>query len=62
MLRNARRGRCILLTTHYLDEADLLADRVAILSDGSLRAAGSPMWLKQRLGGAPTHNSIRPAQ
>jgi hypothetical protein len=42
------------LTTHYLDEADLLADRVAIMSEGRLRAAGSPLFLKQRLGGGYT--------
>ena len=54
LLRRVRAGRCVLLTTHYLDEADLLADRVAILSEGRLRAAGSPLFLKQRLGGGNT--------
>ncbi len=54
LLRRVRHGRCVLLTTHYLDEADLLADRVAILSEGRLRAAGSPLFLKQRLGGGFT--------
>ena len=54
LLRRVRVGRCICLTTHFLDEADLLADRVAVLSEGRLRAAGSPLFLKQRLGGGFT--------
>jgi len=48
----AERGaRTIILTTHFLDEADLLADRIAILSKGTLRAEGSSVELKERLGG-----------
>ncbi len=35
-------GKTVLLTTHYLDEAAALADRVAILVDGSIRAEGAP--------------------
>ncbi|KAL2671475.1 hypothetical protein Neosp_014065 [[Neocosmospora] mangrovei] len=47
----AQRGRrTILLTTHFLDEADLLADRLAILSHGSLKASGTSVELKQTLG------------
>ncbi|KAE9369031.1 P-loop containing nucleoside triphosphate hydrolase protein [Stipitochalara longipes BDJ] len=48
----AERGsRTIILTTHFLDEADLLADQIAILSKGTLRAQGSSVALKDRLGG-----------
>ncbi|KAK1579832.1 ABC transporter [Colletotrichum navitas] len=48
----AERGRrTIILTTHFLDEADLLADHIAILSKGTLRADGSSVELKDRLGG-----------
>jgi ATP-binding cassette subfamily A (ABC1) protein 3 len=48
----AERGaRTIILTTHFLDEADLLADRIAILSKGTLRAEGSSVELKSKLGG-----------
>ena len=53
LLRSARRGRAILLTTHYLDEADLLADRVAVPADGRVAASGSPLFLKRRIGGGP---------
>lgn len=47
----AERGsRTILLTTHFLDEAELLADNIAILSKGVLKAQGSSVELKHRLG------------
>lgn len=47
----AERGRrTIILTTHFLDEADLLADSIVILSKGTLRASGSSVELKDRLG------------
>jgi len=38
-------GKTVLLTTHYLDEAQALADRVAIIKDGRILAAGSPAEL-----------------
>lgn len=48
----AERGkRTLILTTHFLDEADLLADHIAILSKGTLRAEGSSAQLKDRFGG-----------
>ncbi|KAJ9663808.1 hypothetical protein H2198_000568 [Neophaeococcomyces mojaviensis] len=47
----AERGRrSILLTTHFLDEADLLADHIAILSKGKLKAYGTSVELKHNLG------------
>ncbi|KAL4787823.1 hypothetical protein BJX76DRAFT_267076 [Aspergillus varians] len=47
----AERGsRTIILTTHFLDEADLLADHIAILSKGVLKANGSCVGLKNQLG------------
>ncbi|TPX07074.1 uncharacterized protein E0L32_010969 [Thyridium curvatum] len=48
----AERGRrTMILTTHFLDEADLLADHIAVLSKGTLKAAASSVELKDRLGG-----------
>ena len=44
-------GRVILLTTHYMDEADALAQRIGIMAAGRLRVLGSPQHLKSRHGG-----------
>jgi ABC-2 type transport system ATP-binding protein len=52
-------GKTVLLTTHYLDEAERLADRVAILSGGTIRAVGTVRELT-RLAHAPTRISYRP--
>lgn len=43
-------GRTIVLTTHYLDEAEHLADRVAVLAGGQIVAEGSPAELRASLG------------
>ncbi|KAF9471023.1 P-loop containing nucleoside triphosphate hydrolase protein [Pholiota conissans] len=46
-----RDDRCIVFTTHFLDEADLLADHIAILAaPGKVVASGSPVALKSQLG------------
>ena len=44
------RGTSILLTTHFMDEADVLSDRVAIMSSGKLACVGSPLFLKTKFG------------
>jgi ABC-2 type transport system ATP-binding protein len=43
-------GKTVLLTTHYLDEAQALADRVAIIKDGAILAEGAPAELSPRAG------------
>ncbi len=45
------RGRTTLLTTHYMDEAEKLCDRVAIVDQGKIIALGSPADLIARIGG-----------
>ncbi|ETN39041.1 uncharacterized protein HMPREF1541_07083 [Cyphellophora europaea CBS 101466] len=50
ILLRERGKRTIILTTHFLDEADLLSDKVVIMSKGKLRANGSAVELKARLG------------
>jgi ABC-2 type transport system ATP-binding protein len=45
------RGRTVLLTTHYMDEAERLCARVAVIDHGSIIALGSPRELIARLGG-----------
>jgi ABC-2 type transport system ATP-binding protein len=47
----AESGTTVLLTTQYLEEADRLADRVALLDGGRIVADGSPHDLKSRVGG-----------
>jgi len=47
---NRTRGTAILLTTHYIEEAERLCERVLILDRGRLAAAGSPGELKRGLG------------
>jgi ABC-2 type transport system ATP-binding protein len=44
-------GRTILLTTHYMDEAERLCDRVAVVDQGKVIALGSPRQLIAKLGG-----------
>jgi ABC-2 type transport system ATP-binding protein len=51
VIRNLKeRGRTVLLTTHYMDEAERLCDRVAIIDQGKIIAQGSPRELIARLG------------
>jgi ABC-2 type transport system ATP-binding protein len=45
------RGRTIVLTTHYMDEAERLCDRVAVVDHGKMIALGSPRELIARMGG-----------
>jgi ABC-2 type transport system ATP-binding protein len=56
MLRKIKAGRAltVLLTTHYMDEADKLCDRVAIVDHGVLKALDSPLKLKASIPGRNT--------
>src|SRR5919108_278054 len=52
ILRGLRtQGRTILITTHYMDEAERLCDRVAVVDHGKVIALGTPAQLITRLGG-----------
>lgn len=50
ILLKYKAGRTIILTTHFMDEADLLGDRIAIISQGQLKCCGSSLFLKRKLG------------
>uniref|UniRef100_A0A8B9GRH0 P-type phospholipid transporter n=1 Tax=Astyanax mexicanus TaxID=7994 RepID=A0A8B9GRH0_ASTMX len=50
LLLKYRKDRTIILSTHYMDEADLLGDRIAIISQGKLCCCGSSLFLKSHLG------------
>ena len=61
VIRKRAATSSIMLTTHFLDEADLLCDRIAIMSAGKLACVGSPLFLKNRYGTGYTLTLARAA-
>ena len=53
------RGITVVMTTNYLDEADQLCDRIAIIDSGRIKALGSPTELKIGLGGDVVSLTVR---
>jgi ABC-2 type transport system ATP-binding protein len=60
--RLRERGITVVMTTNYLDEADQLCDRLAIIDGGRLKVSGSPMELKSGLGGDIVSVTIGPPE
>jgi ABC-2 type transport system ATP-binding protein len=57
------RGTTVFLTTHYLDEADALCDRILVIDHGSIVASGTPDQLKSQVGGdVLTVTAVSPGQ
>lgn len=50
MLKEYKMDRIMLLTTHYMDEADILGDRIGIMTAGVISCLGTSMFLKQKFG------------
>uniref|UniRef100_A0A8C6FWC1 ABC transporter domain-containing protein n=1 Tax=Moschus moschiferus TaxID=68415 RepID=A0A8C6FWC1_MOSMO len=50
VLQKHKENRTILLTTHHMDEADILGDRIAIMAKGTLKCCGSTIFLKKVYG------------
>lgn len=50
LLQQHKEGRTILLTTHFMDEADILGDRIAIMAEGNVKCCGSSLFLKNKYG------------
>jgi len=50
MLQDNRAGRVMILTTHFMDEADLLGDRIAIMAESQLKCCGTSLFLKSKFG------------
>ncbi|XP_027133809.1 ATP-binding cassette sub-family A member 1 [Larimichthys crocea] len=50
LLLKYKQGRTIILSTHHMDEADILGDRIAIISHGKMRCCGSSIFLKKCFG------------
>lgn len=49
-IKSLKRDKTIILTTHNMDEADRLSDRVAIIDHGKLLSLNTPLWLKKSIG------------
>ena len=62
IIQRNRKGRIILMTTHFMDEADLLGDRIAIMGEGRLRCIGSSLFLKRVYGVGYTFTVVRNTQ
>ena len=50
-IRKLKGEKTIILCTHYMDEADFLCDRVALLSQGNIKDVGTPDYLKSKIHG-----------
>ncbi|KAB1222272.1 ABC transporter A family member 1 [Morella rubra] len=61
LIKKIKKGRIILLTTHSMDEADELGDRIAIMANGSLRCCGSSLFLKHQYGVGYTLTLVKSA-
>lgn len=49
-LLEIRPNHSIILTTHYMEEADVLGDRIAIMANGEIQCCGSSLFLKKKFG------------
>jgi len=50
LIKSLKENRIIILTTHYMDEADELGDRIAVMSKGKLKTCGTSLFLKKKYG------------
>ena len=50
LLQHHRTNRTMVLSTHFMDEADLLGDRIAIMASGVVQCCGSSLFLKNKYG------------
>ncbi|XP_013596936.1 PREDICTED: ABC transporter A family member 11 isoform X2 [Brassica oleracea var. oleracea] len=50
IIQESKKGRAIILTTHSMEEADILSDRIGIMAKGRLRCIGTSIRLKSRFG------------
>lgn len=57
-IRSLKGRTTIILTTHYMEEAEALSDRIGIMKDGELLALGTPEELKKRAGTEKFENAF----
>ena len=48
LLKNLKSDKIVIITTHFMDEADFLGDRIGIMAEGKLQCCGSSIFLKNR--------------
>ena len=53
-----KKNRIIILTTHAMEEADVLSDRIAVIVDGQFKCVGTPLYLKNTFGDGYRINMI----
>lgn len=58
MVKSAKRDKAIILTTHNMEEAEELCDRLGIFVDGRLHVIGNPKNLTSRYGGYLVKNEV----
>ena len=51
LIYNSKKGRCVLMTTHSMEEAETLADNILIMVDGMIKCEGNPIQLKRDYSG-----------
>lgn len=49
IISRAKKGRCVVLTTHSMEEAEVLSDNIAMMSHGEIKGLGSPQHLKSKV-------------
>ena len=49
-LQSKKQGRIIIVSTHALEEAELIGDRIAVMADGVIHCFGSTLFLKSKYG------------
>ena len=50
LLQQEKKNRTVILSTHFMEEADLLGDRIAIMANGKIQCVGSSLFLKKKFG------------
>lgn len=62
MIKKHRRHRAVVLTTHSMEEADVLCDRIAIMVEGRLATVGTSLDLKSQFGVGYTLTVVKARQ
>jgi len=50
LVQKLKKDKVVILTTHAMEEADILSDRIAVVCDGKLKCVGTPLYLKNTFG------------